>query len=546
MTLPASFLDEVRDRTRLSALIQRDVKLQRAGAEMKGCCPFHQEKTASFYVNDAKGFYHCFGCSAHGDAIRWMTDHRGLPFIEAVRELADAAGLEMPAQTAQSRSEDDHRARALEIMARAERFYVDKLMAQSATREKNQVIERLNDRNIGPAQRAMFNIGLAGPGGRGTAPELVTRLRDVDPGLLVSLGLAKLDEDGRAYDFFRNRIIIPIHDARGRCIGFGGRILGDGQPKFLNSPDTLLFDKGRTLFNLHRAAPAARRKGRLVIVEGYFDVMAFCRAGIDEVVAPNGTALTTDQLETAWRTAPALILCFDGDKAGRAAARRAALLALSRIAPGRSISFSFPPGGGDPDDLERQSGSEALSELVATPFSLEDVIWEHIMLSNEHLSGADQAGAIRAQIEQLCRSISDPNLATAYFSGLRSRIGKACPAKPRQSAGDRPLSAGDAIESAIVAGLLRHPGLVSDQVEHIAALKWRVDRNRAVISALIDAAIADRLDEKTLWAGLERAGLADAARAARRDAIAGFSFTRAGPDQRTRAELIAALDRMAG
>src|SRR5207248_913379 len=263
--LSTAFLDELRARTVLSAVIAPSVKLLRAGREWKACCPFHNEKTPSFTVNDDKGFYHCFGCGAHGDAIRFLTDHRGMQFMDAVKRPLEKLG------------ED----------------------------------------------------------------------RLIETGMLI-----RPEEEGKeTYDRFRGRLMIPIRDARGRVIAFGGRILREDEPKYLNSPDTPLFDKGRTLYNIDRASPASRSAKRLIVVEGYMDVIALDRAGISEVVAPNGTAVTEAQLERMWRLAPAPILCFDGDSAGRKAAVRAALRALPLIGPERTLRFVELPPGQDPDDV---------------------------------------------------------------------------------------------------------------------------------------------------------------------------------------------------
>src|SRR5437868_2792468 len=264
MTLSTAFLDELRARTVLSAIIAPSVKLIRAGREWKACCPFHNEKTPSFTVNDDKGFYHCFGCGAHGDAIRFLTDQRGMPFMDAVKELAAKAGMDVPAP-----------------------------------------------------------------------------------------------------------------DPRGRVIGFGGRILGEGEPKYLNSPQTVLFDKGRTLYNLDRAGPASRTAKRLIVVEGYMDVIALDRAGIAEVVAPNSTALTEGQLERLWRLDPSPILCFDGDSAGRKAAIRAATRALPLLRPDRTLRFVELPAGQDPDDVIQAGGREAFEALLANPEPMDARLWRH-------------------------------------------------------------------------------------------------------------------------------------------------------------------------
>ncbi len=541
MSLPSAFLDEIRDRTRLSALIQRDVKLQRAGAEMKGCCPFHQEKTASFYVNDAKGFYHCFGCSAHGDAIRWMTDHKGLSFMDAVRELAEQAGLEMPARDAGANEADARRARLFDIMARAERFYAGQLGAPAS--EARAARELLAARGVALAQIAAFGIGFAPPAPRGAPSPIQTALRDVDPAVLVELGLLKRSDDGRLYDFFRNRIMIPIHDARGRTIGFGARAIGDAEPKYLNSPDTPLFDKGRTLFNLHRAAGAARRKGRLIIVEGYLDVLALARAGIEEAVAPNGTAITETQLEAMWRLDGAPILCLDGDKPGRKAATRIARLALPHLAPGKALRFAFPPAGQDPDDLQRASGAGAVSALFDDTRTIPSVLWQAALEQFDGGRNADSRAALVAHIEKLVKEIRSEHVALTYWGEWRQLLKGSAQRAARgalKPARGTPLSA--QVEASVIAGLIRHPQVLAAEAVQLVEVHWSDADARAVAGALVDASIASPGEDPL--PALERANLAGIARALVARSKLAFTFIRRGPDNKTAAELVDVINGM--
>jgi DNA primase len=274
MTLSPQFLDELRGRTLLSALVGRSVKLQKAGREYKACCPFHQEKSPSFYVNDEKGFYHCFGCGAHGDAIRFLTEAQGLPFIDAVKELAQAAGMEMPAPDPRAAEKAERQSGLHDVMTAAARWFEDQLGGIEGG-EARAYLER---RGVSEATRRAFGFGFA-PDSRGKLKAALAKAGEdklIEAGLLISV------EEKEPYDRFRGRLMIPIRDPRGRVIAFGGRIIGEGEPKYLNSPDTPLFDKGRTLFNLDRAAPAARKAGRIIVVEGYMDVIALAQAGIEE------------------------------------------------------------------------------------------------------------------------------------------------------------------------------------------------------------------------------------------------------------------------
>src|SRR5690606_23184428 len=325
--LSPAFLDELRARTLLSALVARTLKLTKAGREFKACCPFHNEKTPSFYVNDEKGFYHCFGCQAHGDAISWMTDQRGLSFMDAVKELADAAGMDVPAPDPRAQAKAERAAGLYGVMDEAQAWFAEQLGGIEGAAAR----DYLGKRGIDARTLARFGFGFA-PDGRG---KLRAALRQIGNDGLVEAGLliAPDDEAREPYDRFRGRVTFPIRDPRGRVIAFSARILGPGEPKYLNSPDTPLFDKGRTLFNFDRAAPASRETGRVIVVEGQMDVIALDEAGIGDVVAPLGTALTEAQLTLLWRLSPTPILCFDGDAAGRKAAVRAALRALPHLGP---------------------------------------------------------------------------------------------------------------------------------------------------------------------------------------------------------------------
>jgi DNA primase len=374
VALSPQFLDELRARTSLAALIGKSVKLAKKGREQAGCCPFHSEKTASFYVNDEKAFYHCFGCGAHGDAIRWLTDRQGLSFIDAVKELAEAAGLEVPAPTPEQRARDTQVESDAGALGRAADWYAHRLIREPAA------LEQLAARGIDGAAIARFGLGFAprlgGVAGCGVAPAVLTRL-----GLLV-------EGDDGFRDRFRARVMIPIHDARGRVVGFGGR---DARPstslgtsgdvaKFINSAESETFDKGRLLYNLHRAAPAARAAHRLIIVEGYFDAIALDQAGIAEAVAPMGTALTEAQLERAWRVHHAPVLLLDGDGAGRKAALRAAERALPMVGPlGQTLSIAKLPEGEDPDSFVRAQGRDALEAVIAAAEPLSSFVFDRLL-----------------------------------------------------------------------------------------------------------------------------------------------------------------------
>jgi DNA primase len=520
LSIPPEFLDEIRARTRLSTLVGRTVKLQRAGNEWKACCPVHNEKTASFYVNDDKGFAHCFGCGFHADAIRWLTETQGLQFLDAVRELAEAAGLPMPAHDPQAAERQQRQAGMHEIMGRAAAAFSRFLGAQVET-----AIPYLDKRGIGPGTASHFDLGFA--------PDSRTAIRaalgDVGDEKLIEIGLlVKPDDDREPYDRFRNRIMFPIHDARGRVIGFGGRILGKGEPKYLNSPDTPLFDKGRSLYNIHRAAPAARRTKRVIVVEGYMDVIALHRAGLEEVVAPNGTALTEAQMEILWRLADMPILCFDGDRAGKAAAARAALKALPLLEPGRTLWFAFPPPGLDPDDVLREHGPGAIATLFAEPRPLVDVIWQHD-LEAQPLDTPEARAGLFGRLSDRVAAIRNHDVARAYADELKKRFRarfaprdrQPTPARPNRR--EKPASVaakviadrgiGRSIENAVLVGLLRYPDVLENNCEVVSAAAFKSPWGLKARDVMLDAALGGKArSTESLAAYLTAFGLEDLVR----------------------------------
>jgi DNA primase len=542
MTLTPAFLDELRARTHLSSLIAKTVKLTRAGREMRGCCPFHNEKTPSFYVNDDKGFYHCFGCSAHGDAIRWMTDQRGLPFMDAVKELAAAAGLEVPAPDRRA-AERQERAKGLhDVMAAA----ADWFRAQLAGLDGAEARALLGRRGVSDATAKAFGFGYA-PDARG---RLRAALKDFGDPLLIEAGLLIQVEGKEPYDRFRGRLMIPIRDQRGRVIAFGGRVIGDGEPKYLNSPDTPLFDKGRTLYNLDQAGPAARAKARVIVVEGYMDAIGLAQAGIAEVVAPLGTALTEAQLERLWRMADTPLLCFDGDAAGQKAALRAAHRALPMLAPGRSLSFATLPPGQDPDDLVRTGGAHAFEQVVRAAEPLVQRLWA-TELAREPLDTPEQRAGLRQRLTELAETVAHPGVRAEYLADFRRRFDAQfqtafapsrrpfVPRGPRPRGGwkDPPApvtpdakavrAAGidRVLAKAVLAGLIRHPAEIARHMEVLGSLKLADGALGRLFEAVVDVAVEDEaVDSARLRTVLSRSGFdAIAAELLRADAMP-YSF----------------------
>ena len=431
MALSTAFLDEVRARTALSALIGRSIKVDKVGREFKACCPFHHEKTASFTINDDKGFYHCFGCGAHGDAFRWMEAHAGLSFIDAVKELAEAAGMAMPTPSAEALTRADVAETVRGALTIAQGIYAAQIEQTGA------VMEYLAQREIGAAEIAAFGIGYA----RGQDGSL--RWRGISQAMGLAAGLLMRRDDGSVRELFYDRITIPIHDARGRLVGFGGRVWPgrkNDTPKFVNSPDSALFDKGRTLFNLHRAAPASRpsAENRLIVVEGYFDVIAMARGGFAACVAPMGTALTEAQIERCWRLHHRPIVLFDGDLAGRKAADRACRTALPGLGPGRELAVALLPEGKDPDDMLRMDASSMGARAILA--CLTEARSCHAFLFDTVVAGAgdtpEQIATIWAELSELAASIADGETRSQYLALWRARFEREISAVPSVAGGE--------------------------------------------------------------------------------------------------------------
>lgn len=411
--LSPQWLDELRARISLSGVISRTVRLTKAGNEFKACCPFHNEKTPSFYVNDAKGFYHCFGCEAHGDVIRWMTDQRGLPFMDAIKELAAEAGMEVPRPSPREVEQAERRATLHDVTTAAQEWFVDNLRSADGARARSY----LGQRGFSDATIKEFGFGYA-PDSKQALHRALSRFEEP---MLIESGMRIGVEDKPPYDRFRDRLMLPIQDIRGRVIAFGGRILdteaSPNAPKYLNSPDTPLFDKGRTLYNLHRAAPAARQNGRMIVVEGYMDAIALANAGIREVVAPLGTALTESHLDLLWRHVETPILCFDGDNAGRRATMRAIERALPLLRPGKSLLVAHLPPGIDPDDLLRSGGIDAFNDVLTHASSLVEELWQ-FERNAEPLRTPEEKAGLKARLIEHIESIGDQTIKSLYRRDL--------------------------------------------------------------------------------------------------------------------------------
>ncbi|QIE55914.1 DNA primase [Pikeienuella piscinae] len=421
MSLPPGFLDEIRARVSLAGVIGRKLswdqkKTNAAKGDYWACCPFHQEKTSSFHVDDRKGFYYCFGCHAKGDAFTFLKDAENMGFMEAVETLARDAGLEMPERDPREAARHDRRASLVEVMELAAAFFRLQLRAGRG-QEARDYIRR---RGLAEATVERFEIGFA--------PDTRNALRNHLEGKGVTLkamdeaGLVIVPEDGGApYDRFRGRVMFPIRDTRGRCIAFGGRALSaDARAKYLNSPETALFDKGRTLFNHGPARSAAAKRGALVVAEGYMDVIALAEAGIDHAVAPLGTAITEDQLRLMWRIADEPVIALDGDRAGLKAAERLIDLALPLLEPGRSLRFALMPEGRDPDDLIRAEGPAAMKAALDRALPMVELLWRR-EVEGAVLDSPERWAALDKRLHTALATITDQNLRKHYHLALKER-----------------------------------------------------------------------------------------------------------------------------
>ncbi len=527
----------------LSPVVGRRVKLSRAGREWKGCCPFHNEKTPSFYVNDDKGFYHCFGCGAHGDVIRFLTEQEGLGFIDAVKQLAAQAGMELPADSPEAREKAVINDSLQALAERAAEWFSAQLRGAAGAAAREYLVRR----GVTPAMIKDFALGFSPDSRTG----LKTALKDAGEDRLVEAGLLGRSDEGETYDRFRGRLMFPIRDRRGRVVGFGGRALGDAQPKYLNSADGPLFDKGRLLYNLDRAGAAARKAGRLVVVEGYMDVIGVAQAGIAELVAPLGTAMTETQLALAWRQVDEPILCFDGDAAGQRAALRASLRALPLLAPGKSLRIASLPVGKDPDDLVKTGGAAAFEAVLAAAQPLIEHLWRS-ETEGQDISTPERRAMVRQRLKGHGETIGDPSVRALYQAEFAQRFETAFlarPERPRRAwvPGGKfapPLAGasaalraqGSASQSAspemtaILAGLLTHPALADRHAETLAGLPMSDPRQAGLRDAILSALAMDPdLESEGLQHDLGARGFGNAAEVMRLSNRANrlqFSFTR--------------------
>lgn len=420
MSLPPGFLDELRSRSSLGQVVGRKVmwdtrKSNQAKGDLWAPCPFHQEKTASFHVDDRKGFYYCFGCHAKGDAISFVRDTENVGFMEAVEILVREAGMEMPARDPRAQAKTDHRAQLTDVMEQAVQFF----RLQLATGPAGAARDYLARRGLDDAVRERWDIGFAPDAWQALWDHL--RGKGVAENLILDAGLAKpSSKGGRPYDTFRNRIIFPIRDAQGRAIAFGGRAMDpNDHAKYLNSPETALFDKSRSLYNHGPARTAAGKGQPLIVAEGYMDVIALSEAGFGAVVAPLGTAITESQLQLLWRIAPEPLIALDGDTAGLRAAMRLIDLALPLLEAGQSLRFALMPEGMDPDDLLRAKGAGAVQEVLDRAMPMVRLLWQR-ETEGGNFDSPERKAALDKALRNKILLIRDPSIRAHYGSEIRA------------------------------------------------------------------------------------------------------------------------------
>ncbi|WP_374656468.1 DNA primase [Dongia sp.] len=440
MALLPQFLEELRRRVSIFDVVGRRVRLNRRGLQATGLCPFHNEKSPSFHVYEGpdEPHYHCFGCGAHGDVITFVMETEGLQFRDAVEKLAGEAGLEIPRDNPEARERAERQDTLAGVMELSAKFFESQL-GGSAGRAGFDYFRR---RGLTPETIKRFRLGFAPDGFEALksklAKENIPEAISLESGMLV-----KNDETGRVYDRFRGRVMFPIMDAKGRVIAFGGRALGDEKPKYLNSPETPLFHKGRTLYNLNQAQKPARDKNEIIVVEGYMDVIALAEGGFPHGVAPLGTALTEDHIQLLWRFAQEPILCFDGDAAGQKAAARGVDRVLPLLKPGLSLRFAWLPQGQDPDDLIRGpangggagGGAGAMRQVLEKAQPLVDVLWSEI-LAGRTLDTPERRSGFRRDLLGAINRIADKGVLEDYRREMLGRLDQMF-AKPASEAPDR-------------------------------------------------------------------------------------------------------------
>jgi len=522
------FLEELKARIRPSDVVGRHVKLKRQGREFAGLSPFTNEKTPSFFVNDEKGFYHCFSSGKHGDAISFLMEVEGLSFPEAVESLATMAGMELPKADPQAEARAARNKQTVSWMERAQEFF-EKTLYRS---EGDAARDYLKGRGMSKTAAKAFGMGFAPNSFSALKDELIAQ--GAQPAQLIEAGLL-IEPDDRSkspWDRFRDRIMFPIHDTRGRLVAFGGRAMAkDAKAKYLNSPETPIFQKGRLLYNYHRARkafsnPQNTARG-LIVAEGYMDVIALSRAGFGHTVAPMGTALTEDQLDLLWRVGPEPILCFDGDKAGLRAAFRSIERALPLLRPGQSLRFAMLPEGKDPDDLIRAEGPPAMAKVLEAAVPLVDMLWRR-EVEAESLNTPEAKAGLKSRLYKALEEIENGDVKALYKTELLSRFDanygwqaqrrKQSPSetkadKTTQIEAAKKLASNARVETTLMGAILEFPELLERVDERLFELNFTNPDCAALQKSVLDWWRQTKAVEKThLFAHIQSTGMEQAYR----------------------------------
>ena len=431
--IPESFIQELLSRVDIVDVVERYVPLKKAGANYSACCPFHSEKTPSFTVSASKQFYHCFGCGAHGSAISFVMQYAGLGFIDAVEDLAANAGMQVPRDAPERHAENAARKAPLtELLARATRFYREQL------KQSPKAVDYLKGRGLSGEIAARFGLGYAPDDWQG----LQQVFKDYDDQALVECGLIIVNEQGRRYDRFRDRIMFPILDQRGNVIGFGGRVIGEGEPKYLNSPETPIFEKGRELYGLSQARKAIHEADTVIVVEGYMDVVGLAQLGVENAVASLGTATTGMHVQKLLKQASRVVFCFDRDNAGDRAARRAMENSLEYLVDGKSVEILQMPGNQDPDEFIRENGKEAFQKLVGNATRLSEFLVREIR-KDISLATAEGRASLVQEAKPLLQKIAAPVLRVQLTREIAT-LAQLSQAEVEAQCGLKPLARGRA------------------------------------------------------------------------------------------------------
>ena len=471
MRFPPSFLDELRARLPVSEVVGRRVKLRKQGREWKGLSPFNQEKTPSFTVNDQKGFFHDFSSGKHGDIFGFVMETEGVTFPEAVERLASFAGIPVPKISKELEAREERQKTLHDVLELAAKFFEASLASPAGAKARGY----LGDRGILPTAQLEFRLGYAPPNRFALKEHLGAQgipVSDmIEAGLLISG-----DDIPVPYDRFRGRVIIPIHDQRGRVIAFGGRTLREEvQPKYLNSPETLLFHKGSVVFNFHRARNSARDDGSVVVVEGYMDAISIYQAGLKSVVATMGTAFTDEQIASLWRLSPEPVVCFDADSAGIAAAYRSIERILPALKVGQTFRFAFIQGEKDPDDLIREKGLDAFMGVLRGSLTLWDVLWERELANAKVDTPGDQA-ALEQKLNAIIRTIKDPAVQMSYRNISRLQLARlfwqAAKSHQKTTKAYPQLEIRGNLQKIVLGILVHYPEFVEEKSENILQVQF--------------------------------------------------------------------------